>query len=74
MKTRTARSSFATLLIAGPCACLACGGPAQQMQPQPASTTTTTSYAAPLDLPPESEMSKPYEPPANPAASRRRGR
>jgi len=69
MKTRTARSSFATLLIAGPCACLACGGPAQQMQPQPASTTTTTSYAAPLDLPPESEMSKPYEPPANPAAT-----
>jgi putative membrane protein len=39
------------------------------MQPQAASTTTTTSYAAPLDLPPDSEMSKPYEPPANPAAT-----
>jgi putative membrane protein len=37
------------------------------MQPQAA--TTTTSYAAPLNLPPDSEMSKPYEPPANPAAT-----
>ncbi len=70
MKTRTVWPGTFRLLIASvPCAftCFACGGPGHQMQPQAA--TTTTSYAAPLNLPPDSEMSKPYEPPANPAAT-----
>jgi putative membrane protein len=39
------------------------------MQPQASSTTQTTSYAAPLNLPPDNEMPRPYEPPANPAAT-----
>jgi putative membrane protein len=66
----TVRPGTATLLLAViPLACIACGGSDQNMNPQAAGTTTTTSYATPLNLPPDGPAAQPYQPPANPAAT-----